>query len=148
MAKVPLPERGQPIDVSYIYQITNAINELSDASVTTGLGIASIDVAGLPKQTAKTSELRVIGGRASVPVTSRVADSTDTFNYNFPSSFKYTPIVTATISTDNASADSPSASATVVLTDVNASSLTGLVRFNKSGTAGATINLVIIGVSA
>ena len=29
MAKIPLPERGQPLDVSYVYQLANAINELS-----------------------------------------------------------------------------------------------------------------------
>jgi len=29
MAKIPLPELGQPLDVSYIYQLANAINELS-----------------------------------------------------------------------------------------------------------------------
>jgi hypothetical protein len=29
MAKVPLPERGQPIDVTYIYELTKAVNDLS-----------------------------------------------------------------------------------------------------------------------
>jgi hypothetical protein len=147
MAKIPLPERGQPIDVSYIYQITNAVNELSDANVTTNFGFASIDVAGEPKKTLKTSALRVIGGRVNIATTSRVADSTESFTYNFGSSFEKTPIVTATVSTDNASADSASAAATVVLTDVNTNTVTGLVRFNKSGNAGATINLIIIGAS-
>ena len=30
MAKIPLPQRGQPLDVTYIYQLTNAINDLSN----------------------------------------------------------------------------------------------------------------------
>jgi hypothetical protein len=29
MAKVPLPERGQPLDVTYLYQLIEAVNDLS-----------------------------------------------------------------------------------------------------------------------
>ena len=29
MAKVPLPERGQPLDVTYIYQLAETINDLA-----------------------------------------------------------------------------------------------------------------------
>ncbi len=29
MAKVPLPERGQPLDVTYIYQLADALNDVS-----------------------------------------------------------------------------------------------------------------------
>ncbi len=29
MAKVPLPERGQPLDVTYLYQLVEAVNDLS-----------------------------------------------------------------------------------------------------------------------
>ena len=29
MAKVPLPERGQPLDVTYLYQLIEAVNSVS-----------------------------------------------------------------------------------------------------------------------
>ena len=29
MAKIPLPERGQPLDVTYIYELAKTINDLS-----------------------------------------------------------------------------------------------------------------------
>ena len=28
MAKIPLPQRGQPLDVTYIYQLADTINDL------------------------------------------------------------------------------------------------------------------------
>ena len=31
MAKIPLPERGQPLDVTYVYQMANSINDLASA---------------------------------------------------------------------------------------------------------------------
>jgi hypothetical protein len=30
--KIPLPERGQPIDLAYMYQIANSINDLKQSS--------------------------------------------------------------------------------------------------------------------
>jgi hypothetical protein len=146
MAKIPLPERGQPIDVSYIYQITNAVNQLSDQVSTTGYNSTKIDVAGVGPQSVKTSEARVIGGRVDVRSGStQTADSTAEFSYSFEGSFKYTPIVTATV-VNTGGVGTAGDAATVVLTRIDANGLTGLVRFDKSGIASTTVNLIIIGI--
>lgn len=146
MAKIPLPERGQPIDVSYIYQITNAINQLSDQITTTGYNYASIDTPSSSVQNIKTSEMRVIGGNVKVTSsTTQTADSTAKFNYTYNGNFKYTPIATATV-VNTGGVTTAGDGATVVLTSVDANGLTGIVRFDKAGLASTTVNLIIIGV--
>lgn len=145
MAKIPLPERGQPIDVSYIYQITNAVNQLSDQFSTTDYNYTTIDTVSYGKKDIPTSGSRIIGGRYVMAAKSRLADSTETFTYNFNGNFKYPPIVTATIVSTGGVGTAGDA-ATVVLTAVDSNGLTGLVRFEKAGNASITVNLIIIGI--
>jgi hypothetical protein len=139
MPKIPLPERGQPIDVGYIAQITNAVNELADQIVTTGYNYSTI--AG---RNIKTSDLRVIATSVTVPGTSQTADKTATFTFSYNLNFQAPPIATATIV--NSGRTDAGDAATVVLTDVNANSLTGLVRFQKTGNVTANVSLIIVGV--
>lgn len=145
MAKVPLPERGQPLDVSYIYQVTNALNQLSDQVSNATYNYTTIDTVSAGKQNIKTSEARVIGGFVAVASNATVtASSTKTFNYTFPADFKYTPIVTA--SPINSGKTAAGENVTVVLTDVTRSNVSGLVRFNASGDVSIVVNLIIIGI--
>ena len=145
MAKVPLPERGQPIDVSYLYQITSAINQLSDQVSTATYNYATIDTASAGSQNIKTSETRVIGGAITVANNSTVsASSTKTFSYKFSGDFKYTPIVTAT--PINSGKTTAGENVSVVITDVTRSSVDGIVRFNTSGNVSVVVNLIIIGI--
>jgi predicted RecA/RadA family phage recombinase len=146
MAKVPLPERGQPIDVAYLYQITNALNQLSDQVSTATYNYTTIDTVSAGKQNIKTSEARVIGGVISVANNSTVtASSTMTFTYPFPSDFKYTPIVTAS-AINSGSKTSAGENVSVVLTDITRSSVSGLVKFNASGDVSTIVNIIAIGI--
>ena len=145
MAKVPLPERGQPIDVAYLYQVANALNQLSDQVSTATYNYTTIDTVSAGKQNIKTSEARVIGGYINVANNSTVtASTTKTFTYAFPSDFKYTPIVTASVI--NSGKTSAGENVSVVLTDVTRSSVSGLVRFNASGDVSTIVNIIVIGV--
>jgi hypothetical protein len=145
MAKVPLPERGQPLDVSYIYQVTNALNQLSDQVSNATYNYTTIDTVSAGKQNVKTSEARMIGGFVTVASNATVsASSTKTFNYTFPADFKYTPIVTA--SPINSGKTAAGENVSVVLTDVTRSNVSGLVRFNASGDVSIVVNLIIIGI--
>ena len=145
MAKIPLPERGQPIDVAYIYQIANALNQVSDQVSSATYNYTTIDTLSAGKQSVKTSETRIIGGSITVANNAtQTASSTRSFTYTFPSDFKYTPIVTATpINTGKTVAGED---VTVVVTDVTRSSVTGIVRFNSSGNVSTIVNLIIIGI--
>jgi hypothetical protein len=145
MAKIPLPERGQPIDVSYIYQITNAVNQLSDRVNTTGYNYTTVDTPSAGKQNIKTSEARIIAGSVVVSSnSSQTADSTKSFTYSYSGNFKFTPIATATVV--NTGLTPAGDGATVVITSIDANSLSGLVRFDKAGNVSTTVNLIIVGI--
>lgn len=145
MSKLPLPERGQPIDVSYIYQVANAVNQLSDQVLTTGYNYTTVDTPSAGKQNIKTSETRIIAGSVTVTSnSSQTADSTKTFEYSYNGNFKFTPIATATVV--NNGLTSAGEGATVVITKIDANGLSGLVRFDRAGNASTTVNLIIIGI--
>jgi len=146
MARIPLPERGQPLDLSYIYQLSNAVNELSDELTPTKARYTSIDTASAGSQTVRTSDARIIGGYVAVTNSSSTSpDGEGSFSYNF-SDFAYTPIVTATpILTDESSTESGK-DITVVLTKVSTNRVEGVVRFNTIGVASVGLNLLIVGV--
>jgi hypothetical protein len=149
MAKIPLPERGQPIDVSYIYQITNAVNQISDQVNSAGFNYTTVEVPGIGKQNIKTSESRIIAATVAVATNSQqTSGSTKAFSYSYNGNFKYPPVATATIVNNNVAGTAGNAgdNAVVVLTDINSNSLSGLVRFNASGNVTTSVNLIIVGI--
>jgi hypothetical protein len=144
MSKVTVPERGQPLDVAYIYELSLAINEISDKISSATTNYSRIDTTSAGPQNIKTSETRILGGYYTVASNSTVsASSTKPFTYVFPD-FKYTPIVTA--SPVNVGKTSAGENVSIVLTDVTRGSVTGLVKFNSSGNVSIVVNLIIIGI--
>lgn len=145
MSKIPLPERGQPLDVTYISQMAQAINELSTAISPATYKYTSIDTPNAGRQNIKGSESRVIAGYVRVVNSGTItAGEEKSFTYSFPGEFKYTPIATATaLNTGNTVAGK---NVTVVLKSITTSGLEGMVRFNTSGDVSIDVNLIIIGV--
>lgn len=146
MAKIPLPERGQPLDLSYIYQLSQTINDLSDELSASSAKYTSIDTVSAGTQRIRTSDARVIGGYVTVTNNSSTSpDGEGTFSYNF-SDFAYVPIVTATpILVEDGTTESGK-DISVVLTKVTANRVEGVVRFNTIGVASVGINLLVVGV--
>lgn len=146
MSKVTLPDRGQPIDVAYIYQLAEAINNLSNQLSPTIAKYTTIDTVSNGKQTVRTSDARVIGGFVSVTNGTANTQGTEVeFSYTF-SDFAYTPIVTATPITTAADNTDSSKDISVVLTYVGVNRVDGVVKFNTIGISSVGINLVIIGI--
>jgi len=145
MAKVPLPERGQPLDVTYIYQLADTINDLSNQVSSATFNYTTIDTVSAGKQNIKTTQARIIGGYVVVANNSTVnAGNEKTFSYDFPSDFKYAPIATATaVNTGNTPAGQ---NVSVILKTVTTSRVEGVVRFNSSGDLSLAINLIIVGI--
>lgn len=148
MAKIPLPSRGQPIDLSYLYQIVDAVNRLSDTVVSSSGGYLTVDTPTGSQQNVKASEARTIGGYVELNNVSLSTDNEVSFEYKYPSDFKYAPIVTATpVAISNTSG---ARSATVVIKNVTTSSISGVVRFDtgafSQGTASIGINLIVVGI--
>jgi hypothetical protein len=145
MAKVPLPERGQPLDVTYLYQLAESVNDLSTQVSSATYNYTSIDTVSAGKQNIKTSEARIVGGYVEVANNSTVsAGNEKTFSYDFPSDFKYSPIVSATpINIGNTPAGK---NVTIILTTVTTSRVEGVVRYGASGDLSLAVHLVIIGI--
>jgi len=145
MAKVPLPERGQPLDVTYIYQLADTINDLSTQVSSATYNYTTIDTVSAGKQSVKTSEARMIGGYVEIANNSTVsAGNEKTFSYDFPSDFKYQPIATATLV--NVGNTPAGQNANVILKVVTTSRVEGIVRFGASGDLSLAVNLIILGI--
>jgi len=56
MAKVPLPERGQPLDVTYIYQLAETVNDLATQVSSATYNYTTINNGISGAQSVKTSE--------------------------------------------------------------------------------------------
>jgi hypothetical protein len=145
MAKLPLPERGQPLDVPYIYQLVDTVNKLSTEVSSATYKTTSVDTASAGRQNLKTSEARFVGGIVEVANNSTVsAGNEKTFSYDFSSDFKFPPVVTATaVNTGNTPAGQ---NVSVILKTVTVSKVEGTVRFNASGDLSLAVNLVILGI--
>jgi hypothetical protein len=145
MAILPVPERGQPLDVTYIYQIVKAINDLSTQVSPSTYKYVTVDTPNAGKQSVKASEARIIGGYVQVTTsTTQTAGSSQPFSYDFQTDFKFAPVVTATpINVGNTDAGKD---VTVTLNSVSTSKVEGTVKFNAGGDTSIGINLVIIGI--
>lgn len=146
MSRVPLPERGQPLDLSYIYQLANAINEMATQLSPTIGRYTSIDTVSAGSQSVRTSDARIVGGYLTVANSSTTSpDGEGSFSYNF-SDFKFAPIVTATPILVGESGTESGKDISVVLTRVTNNRVDGIVRFNTVGVASVGVNLLIIGI--
>lgn len=146
MSKIPTPDRGQPIDVSYIAQLATAVNELSAQVVGYSGRYTSIDTVSADTQHVRTGDSRIVGGYVRVTNNSTTSpDGEGTFSYNF-SDFAYAPIATATpILIDENSTESGK-DISVVLTKITTNRVEGIVKFKTIGVASVGINLLMIGV--
>jgi hypothetical protein len=144
MAKVPLPERGQPLDLTYIRQLATAVNDLS-TELSPSVGRYTTIDSPSGTQRIRTSDSRVVGAFITVTNTYVTADDEEPFAYSF-SDFAYPPIVTATpVLLD----DSPTKSGEdlfIVLTRVTTNRVEGIVKFKTTGAGSIGINLIMVGV--
>jgi len=76
MSVIPLPNKGQPLDVAYLYQLAQALNKLSDQVSSATYNYTTIDTASAGPQSIKTSEVRMVGGSVVVASDSTVTAST------------------------------------------------------------------------
>lgn len=147
MAKVPLPDRGQPLDVTYLYQIANALNDAVDTISTATYNYTSIDTEGIGREDVKNSNAKIYAAFNRVTTDETVSsNSTKPWTINFASEFKYPPIVTATVV--NSGTSTVGNDVTVVVTSITTSSVQGVVRFNSSGQVSTTVHAIAIGLPA
>jgi hypothetical protein len=145
MAKLPLPERGQPLDVAYIYQVVSALNDLSAQVSPSTSKYVTIDVPNLGKQSVKASEARIIGGYKDVANNATYNSGQQVSGtYEFGTDFKFAPVVTATPL--NIGGTPAGKNVSVVLTSVTTSKVDFNVTFNATGNLTVGLNLLIVGI--
>lgn len=147
MAKVPLPDRGQPLDVTYLYQIANALNDAVDTISTATYNYTSVDTKGVGRQDVKNSNAKIYATYVDIVSNETVSsNTTKTFSINFASEFKYPPLVTATPINAGGTVGND---VLVVINSVTTSGVTGTVRFNSSGqVTNISVNVLAIGLPA
>jgi hypothetical protein len=146
MSKLPLPERGQPIDVAYLYQIANAVNDLSSQMSTSTYKYVTVDTPATGAQSVKASEARTLAVYKEAYTNSTVtAGAETTITYDFPVNFKYAPVATATIvNTGNTAAGN---STTVTIKTITTSQVSAVVKVGTSGgNATIGVNFIIVGI--
>jgi hypothetical protein len=145
MAKIPLPERGQPLDVTYIYQLADTINDLSTQISSATYKTTSIDTDSAGTQNIKTSEARLVGGYVEVANNSTVsAGNEKPFFYVFKGDFKFPPIVTATaVNTGKTPAGQ---NVSIIIQSITNARVDGTVRFNAPGDLSLAVNLIALGI--
>lgn len=140
MARVPIPQQGQPLDLGYISTLANAVNELSEEGAALAQGNNFIFQGGLTNTPASyklygaqifAQEITIDGG------TSDTAEKIIPFSpYNFSSP----PVVTATlVSTEDNQA-------VVSLKNITSASATIVVKFTTSDDNATRVNIIAIGV--
>lgn len=142
---VRIPNPGQPIDATYLFELANAINKIAtQISTSPTAQILTVDTATAGKQSIKTSEARIIGGYKEVVSNSVSANAVVSWSYEFAADFKYPPIVTATpISVVGSDAGS---SVAVMIKTVGQNSVSGTVTFAGSGNLTVGLNLILVGI--
>lgn len=143
--KIPLPQRGQPIDVDYIYQIINQLNTLTNQVSSTSTTLSSVDngINGIKEST--TSNLRLYSSTKNVKKGSVTASSNESWFVDFNPQFLYIPIVVATIVNNNAS--TAGNNIVSVIKNVTTSRVDGNIIFNTSGTIDVNINVIAVGTT-
>ena len=62
MAKIPLPERWQPLDTEYLYQIAVAVNALSEQVTSATNKYTTVHTPDSGKKNVKTGDARIVAG--------------------------------------------------------------------------------------
>jgi hypothetical protein len=144
--KLPVPQRGQPFDISFVYKITESINALWDKVAVNVSAYASLWTKEGPKQI-RVSETKIITGRATLNLGASVKANDDKeFIYDFDISFRYPPVVTVSPILDG-TATAANKNVYAVISSVTTSQVKGFVKFEKAGdVSGMSVNIIAVGL--
>jgi hypothetical protein len=142
MGLISLPERGQPLDVNYIYEMANQIYELQKATTNTSTNISRINGVG-------TTNNRVIFYANSVSMTYPNVISGESRDFEASlQGFTTPPLVTATVlNPAGATSSNAGDNVSVVLTLVSNDTVKGKIRFGTPGPVSLIINVMAIGIA-
>lgn len=144
---------GTPIDVTYINQIVDEVNNLNKV-VASSAASSRVPQSGKSKPTEKisTANLSVVAGKIKVTTddNSKTAD-VKPFTFDFGKTFKYEPICSATpeITSTGSGLAGSNASVTVIITKITTSNVSGKLVFNSDAKqTNVLINIIAVGIPA
>jgi hypothetical protein len=146
MAILPVPERGQPLDVTYIYEIVKSVNDLygqlGSESRKGEVGVYTKGPEG--PQAMRTSEAQIEAAFTTIsPASLQTAGTSLSWSHDFKKQFAYPPIVTAT--PYNKETTDSGKGVTVTINSITTSKVEGFVRFNVGGETPIGINIIAVG---
>jgi hypothetical protein len=141
---IPVPERGQPIDLSYMSEMAKAINDLS-TKVSGKTAISVVDNGINAPESATTSNLRFYAATQTIQAANVSAGNTANWSISFNNPFLYTPVVTATV--QNTSSSTASNNVNITIKNITTGQVSGVVRYNAEGSIDIIINVIAIGIS-
>jgi hypothetical protein len=142
--KIPLPERGQPIDLNYLYQIANSINNLTN-QISTSNTTSVIDNGINPREDITTNRLRFYATTKNIVVGNINAGASQNWSVDLSPDFLFTPVAVATV--QNNTASTAGNNITLVIRNITTSRVEGNILYNASGNIDININVIAIGVS-
>ena len=145
MQILPPPDRGQPIDVPYIYRMVTAINAVSDQVNDSSEKYTTIyNRESASQQNIRTSDTKFYASFLDIAQKVNVsAGDTKDFSFNF-TGFKYAPI--AVVTPINTGTSTASNDVLVVITSTTTSRVEGFVRFSSAGVVDVAVNIIAIGI--
>lgn len=144
MPQINLPERGQPVDLSLLRTIINAINDIYREISPSVSKFVKIAVPGKADQDLRLSDAKMLAAYKDVVNSkSTNAGNEETVTIQI-SGFREPPIVTAT--PRNVGATAAGSNVSVTLKSVTATSIEIVVKFNAAGSATVGINVIAIGI--
>jgi hypothetical protein len=142
--KIPLPERGQPIDLNYLYQIASSINEISNA-VSTSNTTSVIDNGINPREDVTTNKIRFYATTKNIVVGNVNAGTSQNWTVDLTPDFLFTPVAVATV--QNNTASTAGNNITLVIRNITTSRVEGNILYNAGGSIDVNINVIAMGVS-
>jgi hypothetical protein len=142
--KIPLPERGQPIDLNYLYQIASSINDLSNA-VSTSNTTSVVNNGINPREDVTTNKIRFYATTRNIVVGNVNAGTSQNWSLDLTPDFLFTPVAVATV--QNNTASTAGNNITLVIRNITTSRVEGNVLYNAGGSIDININVIAMGVS-
>ena len=143
-----LPQRGQPIDYSYLYQLVEQVNSLS-AELARNKSSNQIDNGEVSQARDKVgiSETKIVAKKHKVG-THKVKDAKDSIPFTITfDGFLYAPVVTITPQASD-KAQSSEMDIYLVIKNITPNSVTGTIQLNAGAkeTADISLNMIAVGV--
>jgi len=140
MATIISPNRGQPIDVTLLSSIVEAVSDLQNAQNTA-------TQSSINKTKANTASLKFYAETQSISINNITTSPEQNFSFFYPS-FTLVPVAMAGI-TNITSTVSGGNSATVILTSVTRERADGIVKFpsGSSGSVNIEVNFIAVGLA-